>query len=87
MADLRSDLKYEITKELGILGEGTKGWKKEVNFVRWNDRPSKLDIRDWNETHDKMGRGITLSMDEAKKLTDLIKNVNFEAMDQADPLM
>ena len=87
MAELRSDLKYEITKELGILGEGTKGWKKEVNLVRWNDRPSKLDIRDWNETHDKMGRGITLSMDEAKKLTTLIKNVNFESMDQADPLM
>ena len=87
MAGINAELKFEIKKEVGVIGEGTKGWKKEVNFVSWNDRKAKLDIRDWNETHDKMGRGITLSMDEAKKLTDLIKNVNFEVMDQADPLM
>ena len=83
MKDLKSDLKFEITREIGILGEGTKGWKKEVNFVSWNDRPVKLDIRDWNETHDKMGRGITLSMDETKKLLALLVNAGFEEEDIA----
>ena len=82
MAELRSDLKFEITKEIGVLGEGTKGWKKEVNFVSWNDRPVKLDIRDWNETHEKMGRGITLSMEEAKRLLELLVNTGFEEKEE-----
>ena len=77
MAELRSDLKFEITREIGVLGEGTKGWKKEVNLVSWNDRPVKLDIRDWNETHEKMGRGITLSIEETKKLLELLVNTEF----------
>ena len=24
-----SDLKYEIKKSIGVIGEGTKGWKKK----------------------------------------------------------
>lgn len=67
-----SDLKFEIVKQLGIIGEGTKGWKKEVNFVSWNDRKPKLDIRDWNENHDKMGKGVTLNRDETEKLKELL---------------
>lgn len=67
-----SDLKFEIVKQLGIIGEGTKGWKKEVNLVSWNDRRPKLDIRDWNENHDKMGKGVTLNKDETEKLKELL---------------
>ena len=84
MAELRPDLKFEITKEIGVIGEGTKGWKKEANFVSWNDRAPKLDIRDWNETHEKMGKGITLSMAEAKKLKELLEDVQFEEVDEAE---
>ena len=67
-----SDLRFEIVKQLGIIGEGTKGWKKEVNLVSWNDRKPKLDIRDWNENHDKMGKGVTLNRDETEKLKELL---------------
>ena len=41
-----SDFKYEITRNLGVLSESTKGWQKEVNLVSWNERLPKLDIRD-----------------------------------------
>ena len=78
MAGLNAELKFEIKKEVGIIGEGTKGWKKEVNFVSWNDRKAKLDIRDWNETHDKMGKGVTLSLDEAKELKHLLLDIDFD---------
>ena len=77
-----SDLKYEIVKELGVIGEGTKGWTKEVNLVSWNDRPPKFDIRDWNETHEKMGKGVTLSKEEAEKLLDVLKAVDFDELEQ-----
>ena len=84
MADLKPDLKFKITKEIGVIGEGTKGWKKEVNFVSWNDRPPKLDIRDWNENHEKMSKGITLSTEEAKKLKEFLDGICFETLDDAE---
>jgi hypothetical protein len=73
-----SDLIFEIKRNVGIIGEGTKGWKKEVNIVSWNQRKPKLDIRDWNETHEKMGRGITLSRGEVIKLKELLDEVDLE---------
>lgn len=72
------DLKFSIKKNLGIIGEGTKGWKKEVNSVSWNDRKPKLDIRDWDETHEKMGKGVTLSKEEAIALRDLLQEIDFD---------
>jgi hypothetical protein len=70
--DKMAGLKYEIKKFLGVIGEGTKGWKKEVNLISWNERKPKLDIRDWDENHEKMGRGITLSKDETEELKKLL---------------
>lgn len=67
-------IKFEIIEELGVLSESEKGWKKELNLVSWNDREPKYDIRDWSENHEKMGKGITLSEDEAKKLRNILNN-------------
>jgi len=30
------EIKYEITKELSILSENSKGWSKGINLVSWN---------------------------------------------------
>lgn len=69
-----AEIKYEVVKHIGVLSEGNNGWKKEVNLVSWNDRPAKYDIRDWDENHEKMGKGITLSEDEMQNLIDLLNN-------------
>ena len=76
MADTRDELKFEITKKIGVVGEGTRGWRKELNIVSWNGRAPKLDIRDWNETHEKMGKGITLTGSEARQLLELLKETD-----------
>lgn len=76
-----ADLKYEIKKHLGVIGEGTKGWKKEVNLVSWNDRRPKLDIRDWDETHEKMGKGVTLNKGEVEELRKLLETLEIEDME------
>lgn len=68
-----ADIKCEIKKEIGIISEGKKGWKKELNLISWNDKEAKYDIRDWNEDHSKIGKGITLTKDEAVKLIELLK--------------
>lgn len=67
------ELKYEITEELGVLSENEKGWRKELNLVSWNERETKYDIRDWNPSHERMSKGITLTKEEAKALYEILK--------------
>jgi len=67
-----SDISFEILKHFGVLSEEKSGWKKEFNLVSWNGRTPKFDIRDWSADHEKMGKGITLSEDEGRKLAGLL---------------
>ena len=69
------DIKFEIVKEIGVLSESSKGWKKELNLVSWNDGTPKYDLRDWDPEHQKMGKGVTLTEDEVKKLKELLEGL------------
>lgn len=70
-----SEIKFEITKKLGVLSQSQKGWNKEANMVSWNDRPPKLDIREWDEAHEKMGKGITLNNEEIELLKGFLNEI------------
>lgn len=70
-----AEVKCEIKENIGVLSEGSKGWKKELNLVSWNGREPKYDLRDWAPDHEKMGKGITLTVDEVKTLAKLIKGI------------
>lgn len=61
MAD---QFKYEVVEKIAVLSESSKGWTKELNLIRWNDRDPKFDIREWSPDGSKMGKGITLSEEE-----------------------
>lgn len=67
-----ADIKYEIVKEIAVLSEGAKGWTKELNLISWNEREPKYDIREWSPGHEKMGKGVTLTMEEVRKLRDAL---------------
>ena len=67
-----AEIKFEIKETVGTLSESSKGWKKELNLISWNDKEPKYDIRDWDETHGKMGKGVTLTVEELKKLRDVL---------------
>lgn len=67
-----SEVTFEIVEHLGVLSEDTKGWQKEVNIVIWNGGAPKVDIRSWGEGHERMSRGITLTMDEADNLAVIL---------------
>ena len=74
-----ADFKYDIVEEIGILSESAKGWTKELNKISWNGGEPKYDIRDWAPEHEKMGKGVTLTDDEAAKLLELLKkNYNIQ---------
>ena len=70
-----ADIKYEIVKHIAVLAEGSKGWKKEINLISWNDKEPKYDIREWAPEHAKMGKGVTLSKDEMMKLKDVLNEI------------
>ena len=67
-----ADIKYEITKHIGVLSESAKGWTKELNLISWNDREPKYDIREWSPGRGKMGKGVTLSIEEIDVLKQLL---------------
>jgi len=69
-------LKYEVKQEIGVLSESARGWTKELNYVSWNGRDARLDLREWAPGRDRMGKGITLSTDEAIKLRDILIDMN-----------
>ena len=70
-----SGIKYEIIKTIGVLSTSAKGWTKELNLVSWNEREPKYDLRDWAPEHEKIGKGITLTEEEAKILKGLLGEV------------
>lgn len=70
---MAQSFEYEILEKIGVLSENAKGWRKELNLIRWNGRPAKFDLRDWAPDHEKMGKGVTLSNEEFAALQQLFK--------------
>lgn len=66
---------FEIEQEIGEISANSKGWTKELNLVSWNGGAAKYDIRDWSPDHEKMGKGITLTKEEALALRDLLNTI------------
>lgn len=66
-----AEITFEITKELGVISETSKGWTRELNMVSWNDREPKFDIRDWSPDHTRMSKGVSLTEEEMQKLVEL----------------
>lgn len=71
-----AEIKFEIKETTGVLSESAKGWKKELNLISWNEKEPKYDIRDWDLEHKKMGKGITLSVEELKKLKEILNDMD-----------
>ena len=59
-------------KKLAFSERTPKAGKKELNKISWNGAGSKYDIRDWAPNHEKMGKGVTLTEEEAVKLKELL---------------
>ena len=69
MAD---DFSFQITEKVGEISVSKTGWTLELNKVSWGGRPAKCDLRSWSPDHQKMGKGVTLTDEEIKKLGEII---------------
>ena len=64
---------YEIKEQIGRIGKPSyKGDTLQVNVVNWHRSKDKVDIRRWSENYEKVGKGITLTFEEAKELLALL---------------
>ena len=85
MRTREQEFSFEIVEHIGVISKTITGWNKELNIVSWNGR-KKYDLRDWDENHERMSRGITLTADEMRQLITLLKGVEpkLEAGDGSD---
>ena len=69
------EFSYEITEQIGILSQSTNGWYRQINLISWNGRAPKYDIRDWAPGNEKMGKGVSLSLEELKALKEILNGM------------
>lgn len=69
------EFKFDITEKIGVLSANSTGWNREVNMVSWNGHEPKLDIRDWAPNNERMGKGVSLSKEEAKSLKEILNQI------------
>ncbi len=70
-----AEFTYEVEETLGVISQGKGGWSKELNLVSWGGRPAKYDIRDWNEDHSQMRKGISLTAEEVAVLKEILEEI------------
>lgn len=76
-----TEFNFDITEEIGEISKNDKGYSKEVNLISYNGAKPKIDIRNWSTDEDdnkKMGKGITLTEDEAIKLMEILNEYFYE---------
>lgn len=70
-----ANIKYEIIEYIKVLSS-KKDWNRELNLISWNEKKPKYDIRDWDNNHEKMGKGITISKEEILILKETLNKLN-----------
>ena len=59
---------FEILRHYGVISKDNAGWTLELNMMSWNGEQLKYDLRWWDEDHERMSRGVTLTKAEAQRL-------------------
>ena len=71
MPEKSNNITYEIREHIGTISSWDSGWNRELNLISWNGAKPKYDIREWDEEHERMSKGITLHPWEMRNLVDL----------------
>lgn len=80
-----AEFKYDIKEIIAPLKESDKhDWIKAVSRISWNDGPSNIDIRNINMVNNKIGKGISITDEEADKLVDILLNEGFGSVEEIE---
>ena len=64
----------ELIKKIALISGAETGFRKELNFVSWNGKEPKYDLRTWSPEGIAL-RGLTLTEDEAKELQKILNDM------------
>lgn len=79
------DFKFNIECVLGTLKESDKhDWIKSVIRVAWGDNPTTLDIRSINPKDNRVGKGISLTNEEADRLVDILLENDYGSLTELE---
>ena len=73
----QNNFKYEIVERIAEIGRNDDGVSKQLNLISYNGYKAKYDVRSWNPDG-TMGKGVTLTEDEALALASAIANYVYE---------
>ena len=76
--DKDREITFDLEEHVGIIGISPTGWKKELNMVAWNGTAAKYDLREWDEDHSHMSRGITMNKEEIKSLSEILSGLQLQ---------
>lgn len=62
--------RFEIIENVALLRTANDGWTRELTKVNWYDKPTTIDIRWWSPQKEKAGKGVSLTMEEARRLCE-----------------
>lgn len=80
-----TEFTYELEDIVGIVREtDTHDWVKAVLRIAWNDNPSTLDIRSINLKNKKLGKGISLSNEDADRLVNILLENDFGTLEDLE---
>lgn len=67
-------IEFEIKRSIGVLADNGTSVRKELNLISWNGAEPTLDLRSWGRENGaiKPLKGMTLSVEEAKRLSELL---------------
>ncbi len=78
----KTEFHYDIEQHFDTLSENETAngnvYTKEVNLISYNDADPVYDIRNWTHLSNgdlRMGKGITLSLAELKKLKEVLDDL------------
>ena len=74
MARRNDDFEFEIIEHIGTVADSKSSWPLELNIVSFNDGEANYDLRKWNKSHTRMSKGVSLTLDELKKLANVIED-------------
>lgn len=79
---MANDFKYDILDTYGVIGEGD--YVTKVRKISWNDREPVIDIRKWKSDDSRMGKGISLPLEDIGSLVEILVRVG--ADDDLEPM-
>ena len=74
MAGYKKDFTFKVVERISTISDKTDLWPLELNLVSFNGEEPKYDLRRWNKSHTRMGRGTTLTLGELKALSMSIED-------------